>query len=123
MCVDACISGGASKVLVFSVRDVLMCAGITVFLGEAKVYDVDQVAFLSQAHEEVVRFDISVDEVLGMDVLNSTDLGWTGGRASNRLLEITREYRRMVESLQHGGGHFTGKIFKKIGKVLQFAET
>ena len=112
MCVDACISGGASEVLVFSVRDVLMCAGVTVLLGEAKVYDVDQVAFLSQAHEEVVRFDISVDEVLGMNVLNSTDLGWTGGRASNRLLEITREYRRMVESLQHGEGGISQRKFR-----------
>ena len=75
MCVDACVSGSPGEVLVFSVRDVLMCACVTVLLGKAKVYDVDKVALLSQAHEEVVRFYISVDEVLGVDVLYSADLG------------------------------------------------
>ena len=75
MCVDACISGSPCEVLVFPVRNMLVCACITVLLGETKINDVDKVALFSQTHEEVVWLYISVDEVLGMNVLNSVDLG------------------------------------------------
>ena len=47
---------------------------IAVLLGKSKVDDVDEVAFLTQSHEEIVRFDISVDEVLRMHVLQPADL-------------------------------------------------
>ena len=47
MSVDASISCCSSQVLVFPVGDVLVCAGVPVLLGQTKVYDVDQVAFLS----------------------------------------------------------------------------
>lgn len=40
MCVDAGVSGGPGEVLVFSVGNVLMCSGITVFLGKTKVNDI-----------------------------------------------------------------------------------
>ena len=74
VCVDAGISGCPREILVFPVGDVLMRTGITILLGQAKVNDVDQVPFLPQAHEKIVRLDITMDEVLGMDVLNSTNL-------------------------------------------------
>ena len=74
MRVDAGVSGCPREILVFPVGNVLMRTGITILLGQAKVNDVDQVPFLPQAHEKVVRFDITMDEVLGMDILNSTDL-------------------------------------------------
>lgn len=51
-----------------------MCASVAVFLGQTKVDNVDQVALLAQAHEEVVWLHISVDEVLGVDVLDTADL-------------------------------------------------
>lgn len=51
-----------------------MCACVTIFLGQAKVNDVDQVSFLAQSHQEIVRLHVSVDEVLGVDVLDTTDL-------------------------------------------------
>ena len=78
MCVDGGVACRASQVLVLSVRDVLVRAGITVFLGQAKVNDVHQVALLAEPHEEVVRLDIPMDEVLGVDVLNAADLKSTG---------------------------------------------
>lgn len=55
-----------------------MCAGVAVFLGQAEVDDVDQVALLAEPHQEVVRLHVSVDEVLGVDVFNPTDLGHGG---------------------------------------------
>ena len=82
MCVYGGVAGGASQVLVLAVGDVLMCAGVTVFLGQAEVDDVDQVALLAQSHQEIVRLHISVDEVLGVDVFNAADL--KGGGESMR---------------------------------------
>lgn len=76
MCVYGGVAGRASQVLVLAVGDVLMCAGVTVFLGQAEVDDVDQVALLAQSHQEIVWLHISVDEVLGVNVLNATDLKW-----------------------------------------------
>lgn len=72
--VDGGVAGSASQILVFPVGDMLVGSGIAVFLRQAKVNDVDQVAFLPQAHEEVVGFHVPVDEVLGVDVLNAADL-------------------------------------------------
>ena len=74
MCVYGGVAGCASQVLVLAVGDVLMRAGVTVFLGQAEVDDVDQVALLAQSHQEIVWLHISVDEVLGVDVFNAADL-------------------------------------------------
>lgn len=64
MCVDGGIAGRAGQVLVLSVWYVLVCAGVSVLLGQAEVNDVNEVAFLPQAHEEVIGLHVSVDEVL-----------------------------------------------------------
>lgn len=68
------VASCAGQVLVLAIGDVLVCAGIAVFLGQAEVDDVDQVALLAQPHQEVVWLHISVNEVLGVDVFNTADL-------------------------------------------------
>lgn len=73
MGVDRGITGSASKVLVLSVRDVEVSLGISVLLGKAEVNNIDLVATLADAHEEVVGLDIAVNERLGVDVLNAGD--------------------------------------------------
>lgn len=72
--VDGGVAGGAGEVLVLAVGNVLVGAGVAVLLGQAEVDDVDQVALLAQAHQEVVGLHVSVDEVLGVDVLDAADL-------------------------------------------------
>ena len=74
MCVDAGVARRAGEVLVFPVRYVLVCARVAVLLGQAEVDDVDEVALLAEAHEEVVRFDVAVNEVLRMYVFYAADL-------------------------------------------------
>lgn len=74
MGVDGGIAGSAGEVLILAVGDVLVRPGVTVFLSQAKVDDVDQVAFLAEPHEEVVGLHVSVDEVLRVDVFNPADL-------------------------------------------------
>lgn len=74
MCVDGGIARRPCEILVLSIRDMLVGAGVSVLLGQTKVNDVDQVAFLSQPHEEVIWLHISVDKILRMNVLNTTYL-------------------------------------------------
>lgn len=73
MGVDRSITGSTRQVLVLSVWDVEMGLWVTVLLGQTKIDHVDLVATLSDAHEEVVRLDITVDERLGVDVLDTRD--------------------------------------------------
>ena len=50
-----------------------MRLGVPVLLGETEVDHVDLVAPLADAHEEVVGLDVTVDEALGVDVLDAAD--------------------------------------------------
>jgi len=71
--VDGGIASSTSQVLVLPVWDVEVSLWVTVLLGETEIDNVDLVATLADAHEEVVRLDITVDEGLGMNVLNTGD--------------------------------------------------
>ena len=73
MGVDRSITGSTRQVLVLSVWDVEMGLWVTVLLGQTEIDHVDLVATLSNAHEEVVGLDITVDERLGVDVLDTRD--------------------------------------------------
>ena len=72
--VDGGVAGRACQVLVLAVGDVLVGARVAVLLGQAEVDYVHEVALLGQAHQEVVRLDVAVDEVLRVDVLDSAYL-------------------------------------------------
>ena len=74
MCVDGGVPRRAGKVLLVPVRYMYVSLGVAVLLGQPKVDDVDEVALLAEAHQEVVGLDVSVDEVLGVNVLHPTDL-------------------------------------------------
>lgn len=74
MGVDRGVAGGAGEVLVFAVGDVLVRSCVAVLLGQAEVDNVNQVALLAEPHKEVVGLHVSVDEVLGVDVLDPADL-------------------------------------------------
>lgn len=69
--VDTGITGSTSQVLVLTVRDMEVSLGVTVLLGETKVDHVDLIATFANAHQKVVRLDITVDEGLGVDVLDA----------------------------------------------------
>lgn len=71
--VDGGIPGGSGQVLVLSVGNVEVRLGVTVLLGETKVDNIDLVATLADTHEEVVGLDVTVDEGLGVDVLDAGD--------------------------------------------------
>merc|ERR1712216_41660 len=64
MRVDACITRGASQVLVLPIRYMLVGLGVAVLLRQAEVDDVDLVGLLAETHEEIVGLDVSVNEAL-----------------------------------------------------------
>ena len=71
--VDRSITGGTSQVLVLTVWDVEVSLWVTVLLGQTEINDIDLVTTLTNAHQEVVGLDITVDEGLGVDVLDAGD--------------------------------------------------
>ena len=71
--VDAGIASGTGQVLVLAVRNVKVRFRVAIFFGQTKVDDVDLIAALADAHEKVVRLNVTVDEGLGVDVLDAGD--------------------------------------------------
>jgi hypothetical protein len=71
--VDGGVASGTSQVLVLSVRDVEVGLRVPVLLGETEVDNVDLVTPLTDTHEEVVGLDVTVNEALGVDVLDAAD--------------------------------------------------
>lgn len=74
MCVHASISRCTSQVLILFILDVLMCLRVPVAFGETEIDDVNDMGFLSKAEKEVLRFNISVNVILGMKAGNATKL-------------------------------------------------
>lgn len=74
--VDRHVAGGPCETLVLPVRNVFFGLGIDVLFSQAKVDDVDDVLLLVPLppDEEVLWLHVSVDEVLGVDVLNPGEL-------------------------------------------------
>jgi len=91
--VDGGVARRARQVLVLAVRYVLVRSGVAVFLGEAEVDDVDQVALLAEAHKEVVGLHVSVDEVLRVYVFDAADLEGRGHQRDAFGIRATRRTR------------------------------
>lgn len=52
----------------------LMSAAVSEFFSQPKIYNVYHVPFLTQTHQEIIGFDVSMNEVTAMDVVYPTDL-------------------------------------------------
>ena len=64
----------------FPVRNVFLCLWVDVLLCQAKVNDVNGVLLGSacSAYQEVLRFDVTINQVFTVDIFYSGDL-WGGG--------------------------------------------
>ena len=72
MGVDGGVAGRPRQVLPLSVGDVLPVS-LNVPLGQSKVDEKNLVGGLVESYAEVIGFDISMQEMSVMDVLNSID--------------------------------------------------
>jgi hypothetical protein len=70
MSVDGNKTSSTSQTFVLTTRNMEMSSRVPVLLGKTKINDVDLVPTLANAHEEVIGFDIAVEERLGVDVLD-----------------------------------------------------
>ena len=71
--VNGSIPGSPSQVLILTVWDMEVSLGVTVLLCKTEINDIDLVAPLANAHKEVIWLDITVNEGLGVNVLNPGD--------------------------------------------------
>jgi hypothetical protein len=137
MGIDTSVTSGTSEVLVLSIGDVEMRLRVTVFLREAEIDDVYLITALSNTHQEVVRFDVTMDKVARVDILDPRDEliseeqnGLEGELAVAEVEEIFETGAKQVED--HGivitlgskppnEGHTdaTGESFVDLGFVLE----
>ena len=73
MSIDASVASSAGQILVFAVRYVEMGLWVTILLGQTEVDDIDLIASLTDAHEKVVWFDITMDKGLCVYVFDTRD--------------------------------------------------
>lgn len=71
MSIDRGVASSTGQIFVLSVGDMQVGLGISEFLGETEIDNVDLVASLPDSHQEVIWFDVSVDEVARMDVFDT----------------------------------------------------
>ena len=72
--IDGGVPGGTGQVLALTEGDVLALR-VFILLGKAKVDDVDVVlGLLVAADEEIVRLDVTMDDPLFVDLLNTANL-------------------------------------------------
>ena len=69
--VNTGVAGGAGETLALLVRNVGPGAQVTILFGKSVVDEEEFIALAPDAHEEVVWFDVSVDEVLVVYVLDA----------------------------------------------------
>lgn len=76
MGVDAHVPSGTGERFSLAIGDVLLGLGVAVLLGHAEIDNMDDIRGLGlgAADQEVIRFDITVNEVLLMDGLNPRQL-------------------------------------------------
>ena len=74
MGVDGGVASGTRQILVLAVRDVEVSLWVTEFLRETKIDDIDLIASLANAHDEVVGLDVTMDKIARVDVFDARDL-------------------------------------------------
>jgi hypothetical protein len=74
MGVDRGVAGSTGEILVLSVWNMEVGLRVTEFLCQTKINDVDLVAPLSDAHQKVVGFDVTMDEVARVDIFDAGNL-------------------------------------------------
>ena len=105
--VDRSVPSGTRQVLVLTVWDVEVGLWVSVLLGQTKVDNVDLVASLANAHQEVIWLDIAVDEGLCVDVFDTRDelIGQKEDSLEGKLAvaEVEKIFERWAEKVENHG--------------------
>ena len=105
--IDRRISRRARQILVLTIRDMKVRLGIPILLRQPKINHIHLISPLADAHQEVIRLDIAVDETLGMDVLDAGDelVGEEedGLEGELAVAEVEEVLERGAEQVEHHG--------------------
>jgi len=71
--VDTRVARSPRQCLIFSVGNVLVGLGVAVLLGQSVVNDVHMVPLLASSHQEIVRLDVAMQKILGVEILDTRD--------------------------------------------------
>jgi hypothetical protein len=74
MAIDGSEGRSADKGSGMARHNVNMCVWISVLLGEAKIYQVDDVGVISDANQYISGLQVPVNEVASMNMLKTTNL-------------------------------------------------
>lgn len=69
--VNGSVTCSTRQILVLPIRNVKVSLRVSEFLRQTKVNDVDLVPALADSHEEVIRFDVAVNEVTGVNIFDT----------------------------------------------------
>jgi hypothetical protein len=72
--INGCEISGSYKAKTIVVWNMYACLGIPELLRQPKINEVHHVGLLADAHNDVGRFEITVNEVARMDILQATEL-------------------------------------------------
>lgn len=73
MGVETSVTSCASKVAILTIRNVLLRARVSVFLGQTVIDQMNDIGVLAKSHQEIVWLYVSMNIVLPMDLLNALD--------------------------------------------------
>jgi len=73
MRVDRRVTGSSRQVLVFTIRDMLLCLRVAVLLGQAEINAMHLICLFANADEEIIGLDIAMDKILGVHVLDTVN--------------------------------------------------
>jgi hypothetical protein len=73
--IDRCKGGGSNEAKIRVEWNVRVRIGIPIFFREPEIDEVYSVGMLSKTHNNVARFEIAMNEVARMYVLQATELG------------------------------------------------
>lgn len=105
MGVERGVARRSREALVLAVRNVYVCFGIAVPLGQTEIDHMHNPALAPRAHQKIVRLDIAVNKVSAMKKLDARDLPgaksdmrkWRENGGDARAYELLREHEHCFE--------------------------
>jgi uncharacterized protein YuzE len=73
MGVNGGVSRGSSQIFMLTIPNMLMGSRITIFFGESKINDINEIFTLAKANQEIIWFDIAMNEIFGVDIFQASN--------------------------------------------------
>ena len=68
------VTSCSCKILIVFERDVESSSRVSVLLRETKINNIDFICSFAKTNKKIVGFDVSMDKIFGMSILDSSNL-------------------------------------------------